>query len=161
MPSALALALSLSGLPMKNLLPLCAVIIAVATTSATAADDHVAIFKNVTGSMRVVRNDTTIDAAAGTTLQTSDRVISGVDSTAGIVFKDGTLVTVGPSSEIRIRDYAFEPKDSRFAFDLYLAKGQAIYASGKIGKLSPESVKVESPTATVGVRGTRFIIKAE
>jgi hypothetical protein len=139
---------------------------AVATAHAAATtDDHVALFKNVTGSMRIVRADAgvdkVVDAVPGATLSTTDRVISGPGSTAGIVFKDGTLVTVGPSTEIQIRDYAFEPKDSKFAFGLYLAKGQAIYSSGKIGKLSPESVKVESPTATVGVRGTRFIIKAE
>ena len=147
---------------MKKTLLACAIAAASAAAApAYAVDDHVAMFKNVTGTMRIVRNDTTIDATPGATLLTSDRVVSGVDSSAGIVFKDGTLVTVGPSSEIQIRSYAFEPKDSKFAFGLYLARGQAIYASGKIGKLSPESVKVESPTATVGVRGTRFIIKAE
>ena len=150
---------------MKRLLSLCVAVAMVATLVAAdpaiAADDHVAIFKNVTGTMRIVRDGVTLDATPGVTLLTSDRVVSGVESTAGIVFKDGTLVTVGPSSEIQIRDYAFEPKDSKYAFGLYLAKGQAIYSSGKIGKLSPESVKVESPTATVGVRGTRFIIKAE
>lgn len=145
--------------------PLAAAVLLATTTAHAATDDHVAIFKNVTGSMRILRSeagvDKAIDAQPGTTLATTDRVVSGAGASAGIVFKDGTLVTVGPSTEIRIRDYAFEPKDSKYAFDLYLAKGQAIYSSGKIGKLSPESVKVESPTATVGVRGTRFIIKAE
>lgn len=146
-----------------------AVFVAPGAQSATAAPsdtavfgaDHVAMFRNVSGKVRVLRGDTTIDASSGTLLKTSDRVVSGPDGAGGVVFRDGTLVTVGPSTEIQIRDYAFEPKDSKFAFGLYLAKGQAIYSSGKIGKLSPESVKVESPTATVGVRGTRFIINAE
>ena len=53
------------------------------------------------------------------------------------------------------------PKNSRYEFSLYMARGTAIYSSGKIGKLSPESVKVNTPTATVGVRGTRFIINAD
>jgi hypothetical protein len=44
---------------------------------------------------------------------------------------------------------------------MYLKKGSAVYNSGKIGKLSPESVKLSTPRATVGVRGTRFIIKVE
>ncbi len=124
-------------------------------------DEHVAIFKNVSGGMKIVRNDQTLDAAAGTTLLMSDKVISAPEASAGIVFKDGTLLTVGSSTEILIRDYVFEPKESRYAFSLYLAKGTAIYSSGKIGKLSPESVKVNTPTATVGVRGTRFIVNAE
>ncbi len=124
-------------------------------------DGHVAIFKNVAGGMKIVRTDATLDAAPGMTLFMSDRVISESNASAGIVFKDGTLVTVGPSTEIQIRDYVFEPKNSKYEFSLYLARGTAIYSSGKIGKLSPESVKVNTPTATVGVRGTRFIIKAE
>lgn len=125
------------------------------------ADNHVALFKKVTGSMKVVRGDQKLDATPGMTLFTTDRIVSGPASTAGIVFKDGTLITVGESSEIEIRDYAFETKDAKYQFGMYLAKGSAIYSSGKIGKLAPEAVKINTPTTTVGVRGTRFIVTAE
>ena len=73
----------------------------------------------------------------------------------------GTRLTLGPGSELLVRDYVFEPRQARYAFSVHLAKGQAIYSSGKIGKLAPGSVKVSSPMATVGVRGTTFIIQAE
>lgn len=124
-------------------------------------ENHVAIFKNVSGAMKVVREGATLAAAPGMPLFMADKVVSEPGSSAGMVFKDGTLLTVGPSTEIQIRDYAFEPKNSKYEFSVYLAKGTAIYSSGKIGKLSPESVKVNTPTATVGVRGTRFIINAD
>jgi hypothetical protein len=130
-------------------------------TAAAAEENHVALFKNVSSGVKVVRKEAAIDATPGMTLFPSDKVLSAATGSAGIVFKDGTLLTVGPSTEVVIRDYVFEPKESRYAFSLYLAKGTAIYSSGKIGKLSPESVKVDTPTATVGVRGTRFIINAE
>lgn len=129
--------------------------------AAVADDSHVALFKNVGGSVKIVRKDAVVDAVPGSTLFATDRVVSDRAGSAGIVFKDGTLLTLGPSTEIQIRDYVFEPKEARYDFSLYLAKGSAIYSSGKIGKLSPESVKVSTPTATVGVRGTRFIINAE
>lgn len=132
-----------------------------AAGTAEAQDAHVALFKNVSGTVKVVRENGSVDAAAGMTLFVSDRIISGPGSAAGITFKDGTLVTVGASTEIAVRDYAFETKDSRYAFSMYLAKGTAVYSSGKIGKLAPEAVKVDTPTATVGVRGTRFIVEAE
>lgn len=128
---------------------------------AFAADDHIGLFKNVTGSMKIARNGELLDAAPGANLFTSDKVISGINASAGIVFKDGTLLTVGPSTEIQLRDYVFEPKVANYQFGMYLAKGTAIYSSGKIGKISPESVRLDTPTATVGVRGTRFIITAE
>ena len=128
---------------------------------AFADDDHVALFKNVTGSMKIARNGELLDAQPGTNLFTSDKVVSGVGASAGIVFKDGTLLTVGASTEVHVRDYVFEPKTARYEFSVYLAKGSAIYSSGKIGKLAPQSVRIDTPTATVGVRGTRFLITAE
>lgn len=123
------------------------------------ADDHAALVKSVTGSVRVVRQQATVDAAGGTTLQVSDRIVTGPGASAAIVFRDGTLLTLGSGADILVRDYVFIPKDNKFAFSVYLSKGSAIYESGKIGKLSPQSVTVETPKATVGVRGTRFLIE--
>ncbi len=125
------------------------------------ADDHVALVKNVEGKVSIVRDSGPVEAKSGTTLFVSDRLVSDAGATAGIVFKDGTLLTLGPRAELLVRDYVFEPSQARYAFSVYLSKGSAVYSSGKIGKLSPESVKVSSPLATVGVRGTRFIINAD
>lgn len=77
------------------------------------------------------------------------------------MLRDGTSLTLGPSTEVDLRDYAFEPRDAKYAFSLYLSRGSVIYSSGQIGRLAPEAVKVDSPTASVGVRGTRFIIQAD
>jgi FecR protein len=124
-------------------------------------DAHVALFKTVSGPVHVVRENASLDAAPGMTLFVSDRIISDATASAGVVFEDGTLLTVGQSTDIKVRDYVFQPKEAKYAFSVYLAKGSAIYSSGKIGKLSPESVKVDTPTSTVGVRGTRFIVEAK
>ncbi len=128
---------------------------------ASAEVEHVAIVKSIEGAIEIVRGGATTRASSGDRLFVSDQLKSAADSTAGVVFKDGTLLTVGPSSNILLRDYAYEPKKDKYAFSLYLDKGSAVYSSGQIGKLAPQVVKVESPTASVGVRGTRFIIRAE
>ena len=129
--------------------------------AASANGEHVATFKNVSGDIGIARNGATLNAVSGSSLFVSDRIVSGTGSSAGIVFKDGTQLTVGPSTDIQVRDYAFEPKQAKFDFFVYLARGAAVYSSGMIAKLSPESVKVATPTATIGVRGTRFIIEAD
>lgn len=129
--------------------------------AAHANGEHVATFKNVTGDIGIARNGNTLDAVSGSTLFVSDRIVSGSGSSAGVVFKDGTQLTVGPSTDIQVRDYAFEPKQAKYEFFVFLAKGAAVYSSGMIAKLAPEVVKVGTPTATIGVRGTRFIIEAD
>lgn len=129
--------------------------------AASAAEEHVALFKNVTGGVTVLRGSGPVEATPGMTLFVADRLVSAAGASAGIMFKDGTAVTLGPASEMELRSYVFEPKEAKYQFDLYLSKGKAVYSSGKIGKLAPEMVKVGTPTATVGVRGTRFIVEAE
>jgi hypothetical protein len=125
-----------------------------------AADDHVALVKSVSGRVQVIRQGQTVDVTPDTTLRVDDRVVAASQSTAAIVFRDGTLLTLGGGADILVRDYVFEPKTNQYAFSLYMAKGSAIYESGKISKVAPDAVKVETPTATVGVRGTRFLIEA-
>ncbi|MGJ8621025.1 MAG: FecR family protein [Methylophilaceae bacterium] len=126
-----------------------------------AETEHVALFKNATGDLKIIRGQSEIVPTAGSHLFRSDIILTSKNSTCGIAFKDGTLLTVGPSSEVNISEYIFEPEEAKYNFSLYLKKGSAIYSSGKLGKLSPESVKVSTPKATVGVRGTRFIVKAD
>ena len=70
--------------------------------SAHANGDHVATFKNVSGDIGIARNGTTLDAVSGSTLFVSDRIVSGAGSSAGIVFKDGTQLTLGPSTDIQV-----------------------------------------------------------
>lgn len=128
---------------------------------AMAQDDYVAQFKNVSGSVKIIRGKSNIVPVAGTQLMRLDVVVTGIDSSGGIVFNDGTRLTVGASAEIEISRYMFRSEESKYDFALYLKKGTAVYSSGKIGKLSPESVKLDTPRAAVGVRGTRFIIKED
>lgn len=146
---------------MKNTAGLLFLVMFGFSTFSMAAAEHVALFKNTTGDLKIVRDQLEIVPQVGTHIFKSDVIVSGINSTCGIAFKDGTLLTIGSSSEVEISQYVFEPEEAKFDFSLYLKRGSAIYSSGKLGKLSPESVKVNTPKATVGVRGTRFIIKAD
>jgi hypothetical protein len=128
---------------------------------AMAQDEHVALFKNVSGNVKIIRDKAEIVPVAGTQIMRSDIVVSGPHSSGGIVFRDGTLLTVGASTEIEITRYMFQPEEAKYDFSLYMKKGTAIYSSGKLGKLSPESVSLNTPRAAVGVRGTRFIVKTD
>jgi len=75
------------------------------------------------------------------------------------VFNDGSTVALGHKSVLKIDDYLFEPSRKNYRLDLSLNEGSAIVETGKIGKLSPESVTFRVPEGTIGVRGTRFFVK--
>jgi hypothetical protein len=121
----------------------------------------IAIVKSVSGEVTVTRQDEPIMAEAGMQLRQNDVIVSGSESTAGITFVDGTLLSIGPSSHVDLQQYLFEPIEQNYDFSLYLKKGRAVYSSGKIGKLAPEKIKVNTPRATLGIRGTRFIVRVD
>lgn len=146
---------------MQNMMAGFLVLIFSFSHGARAEDTHVALVKNVSGNVKIVRDHADIVATPGTQIMRSDVVVSGPKSSSGIVFRDGTLVTVGASTELEVSRYVFQPEAAKYDFAVYLRKGEAIYSSGKIGKLSPESVSVNTPKSTIGVRGTRFIVNVD
>ncbi|MEY4748069.1 MAG: hypothetical protein RIQ60_283 [Pseudomonadota bacterium] len=138
-----------------------AVLACAALPALASADEAVALLKNVTGQVQVLRGSTTLPASAGMGLQAADRLLSQAGASAGITFRDGTRIALGPSSELLVRDFVFKPKEATYLFDVHLAHGSALYTSGTLAKVAPAAVKISTPSAMIGVRGTRFIVEAE
>lgn len=145
----------------RTLLAACLIAAPGLASAAPADEPSVAIVKTVTGTVTIVRADAELAATPGAELKRADVLVSGPGASSGVVFRDGTLLTVGASSEIVISRYVFAPEQSKYDFALHLRKGEAIYSSGRIGKLAPESVNIHTPKSTVGIRGTRFIVKVD
>jgi hypothetical protein len=75
----------------------------------------------------------------------------------GITFADDTRVQVNENSRLVIDDFVYDPKSSKGGkLAVNVAAGTGRYASGQIAKNSPQNVALNTPTATVGVRGTDF-----
>jgi len=129
--------------------------------TALAQDGKVAFLKKVSGEVSINRGEKIVAAAEGDPVLKSDVLITSADSSAGIIFADGTTIGVDQNTECNIKDFKFEPEADAYAFDLYLKKGKAIYNSGRIGKLAPDKVALSTPNAIVGIRGTHFILQVE
>ena len=78
-----------------------------------------------------------------------------------MIFRDNTTLSIGPDSTLVIDKFVFQPAEGNLGIVTRLAKGTASYLSGEITKLSPGSAKFETPLATIGIRGTRFLVKVE
>lgn len=125
------------------------------------ASDVVAFVKNVQGDAVLKRDTTSQPAQKGEQLFRRDIIQTGATGTMGLSFNDGTRVAVGPKSILVIDDYAFDPSQKEFRFDLSLQKGTALFESGKISKLAPEKVRFQVPQGVIGIRGTKFLVEAK
>jgi hypothetical protein len=117
--------------------------------------------KNVTGSAMVVRNGQEVAVTRGLDLQESDSLRTGADGSLGLTLRDGTRVSVGPNTSLHLASYAFAPAENQLALTLRLLRGTLAYVSGRIAKLAPAAVTIETPTSVIGVRGTHLLVSAE
>lgn len=74
----------------------------------------------------------------------------------GITFDDNTKVQVNENSKLVIDDFVYDPKKGSGKLALNMALGTVRYASGQIAKNDPQKVAVNTPSATISVRGTDF-----
>jgi hypothetical protein len=74
----------------------------------------------------------------------------------GITFDDDTKVQVSENSKLVIDDFVYDPKSKAGKLGAKIAMGTVRYASGQIAKNSPQNVALNTPTATISVRGTDF-----
>jgi hypothetical protein len=125
------------------------------------ASAPVAIVKKVSGSATVVRQGKNISATKGLEIWEKDTLCTGRNGSVGIVFNDDTFLSLGPGSVLVIDEFIFAPKQGKFSIVIRMLKGTAAYLSGLISKLSPESAHFKTPTASIGIRGTKFVAKVE
>ncbi len=128
---------------------------------ASASEAPAGIIKTAKGSASIVRQDKIIPAGAGERIFMKDILKTGTDGSLGMIFRDDTLLSLGPQSEIVISEFFFSPAEGKMAIVTRLLKGTAACLTGIIAKLSPESVRFETPKANIGIRGTKFAVKVE
>lgn len=123
------------------------------------AGESVGSVKTVRGEAFVDRGGEILPASPGLLVHASDTLRTGSDGSLGVLFRDDSILSIGPDSVFELKEFQFEPAEHRFGFVGRIVRGTASYLSGLMGKLSPESVRFETPEATIGIRGTKFAVQ--
>ena len=117
------------------------------------------IVKTVRGQVRIERDSGNLEAKVGDPVQERDRVIVQGGSSIGISMSDETLLSIGPNSTMVINKYSYNPVTREGQVETSILKGTLRYVTGLIGQANPEAIKVMTNTATIGLRGTEFIVE--
>jgi hypothetical protein len=115
--------------------------------------------KTASGSAFIVRQGVSIPAQVGQVVFEADAFKTGADGRIGATLNDETRLSLGPNSEVRLNRFVYAPADGRLGLALRIVRGIATYVSGRIAKLAPDSIRLETPEAIIGVRGTRLAIR--
>ena len=117
--------------------------------------------KVVSGAAFIVRGTETIPARAGELVFAADGLRTGEAGSVGVTLKDDTRLSLGPNSEVRLERYVYAPGTGGLGMVLKFVRGVSAYVSGRLARLAPESIRLETPAAIVGVRGTTLAIRVE
>ena len=144
----------------SNQLVLTTLLLYIAATNAFA--DTVGTITEQTGPVAsITRNKASIPTVVSTPVEMDDAVVT-TNVRLGITFKDDSKVQMTEQSKLIIDSFIYDnTKQDAGKLGLKVALGTARFASGQIAKHTPESLKVETPTATVGVRGTDFTLTVD
>jgi hypothetical protein len=137
-------------------LPLAGLLLA----AAASAQDVAGVFKIVRGGVTVERQDASLPAQVGMPVYPADRIVTAADGSAGITFQDNSLLSLGPSSRLALDRFVFNSTTHEGAFESTLSRGKLAVVSGQIAHQRLDAMKVQTPSAILGVRGTKFLVEA-
>ncbi|MBC7917300.1 MAG: FecR domain-containing protein [Rhodoferax sp.] len=92
----------------------------------------------------------------GLALKEGDRLTTSDGSTAIVKLQDGTRMTLRPNSEMIVKTYQFKEGSAQNSMVMQLLRGGFRAITGLISKSSPDAARVQTATATIGIRGTDF-----
>jgi hypothetical protein len=148
----------------RSFLPLVTIFFLFLISGGVASADPlpvIATVQKVSGMATVVRQGRTMPVKNGLEIYQNDMLRTGSDGSLGVVFRDDTLLSMGRESILVIDEFVFAPREGKFSIVIRMLKGTVAYLSGLISKLAPEAAHFKTPTASIGIRGTKFVASVE
>lgn len=114
------------------------------------------------GAGQIKRAAKAMPAARGTGIEKNDTVSTTSQGRFKITFVDATTVNITENSRLVIDDFVFDGGAKKGGkLGLRVALGTVRYASGGVAHGNPRGVNIRTPTATIGVRGTDFVMSVD
>lgn len=92
------------------------------------------------------------------TVYHNEAIKTAIESATILTFRDDTTISLGPSSNITLDDFVYDPDPSASAFVLSTTEGILRFATGALPK---GAYSIKTPAATIGVRGTTFAVAVQ
>lgn len=110
------------------------------------------------GDTSALRNGVAVKLTRGAEVQTGDTLRVGEASNMQVRFTDAGITALRSNSELRIDDYKFEEKTNVGKSFFSLVKGGMRAITGLIGRHNRDNYAVKAVTATIGIRGTNYVL---
>lgn len=106
------------------------------------------------------KSNDTLTAKAGMTINKGDTIITQNKTRVQIILNDDTIITIGSHSSFQFDNYFFDGS-KQSTLSMRMNRGFFRAVTGQIGKVAPERFKVQTSSATIGIRGTDFSVRLQ
>ena len=137
----------------------CVLGISLGAVTAQADGGEIGQVKTVEGEAYLVHDGARADATPGAAVFESDIVETGSDGSIGITFNDNTVISAGPNTQLELDEYSYNPSTLEGTMLADLLSGTLAVDSGDMVRGSADSMRVKTPSAILGVRGTKFLVR--
>jgi len=110
----------------------------------------------VEGELTAVNQNTKRNLSLNSDVYLGDLLLTGESSTGQVQFTDGMLILLIPGSAYSVDTYSKSLISSKNRFIAKLREGGVRVTTGLIAQKNPENFELNTPNATIGVRGTVF-----
>jgi hypothetical protein len=115
--------------------------------------------ETLNGSVEVVRaNGERIMLSIGDPVYQGDVLQTGEDGAIGIVFLDETLLSIAENGKAVLDEIIFDATAQEGSMHVSLLQGVFSLVSGQIAKVDPDALVLNTPVATIGIRGTQISV---
>ena len=110
---------------------------------------------SVTGEAKATRLDgTTVNLSTGDPVFQGDTVETTGAGAIGLVFLDKTTLSLSEGGKMVLDELVYDPATGTGSMAVDMVEGAFSFVSGEIAKTGPDAMKVSTPVATIGIRGT-------
>ena len=112
--------------------------------------------ENLSGEVWAVRPDgTRVELQVGDPVYRGDILESGPDGALGVLLADETTFSMGESGKMVLDEMIYDPGTQEGSVSLSALQGVFTFVSGQVAKTDPDAMTLDTPVATIGIRGTQ------
>ena len=116
--------------------------------------------KTLTGEVWVTRADgTRVQLQAGDQVYQGDSIETGPKGAIGVLLADETTFSMGEDSSMVLDEMVYDPATQNGSLNVSVVQGVFTFVSGQVAKTDPDAMKIDTPVATIGIRGTQVGIE--
>ncbi|MDA0239288.1 MAG: FecR domain-containing protein [Proteobacteria bacterium] len=130
-----------------------------AQASGVPQSDPIGVVETLRGVAEATRADgSKVTLSQGDPIFRGDIIETGANGSVSMVMADDSVFSLDADGTVKMDELVYDPEDQEGSMSVSLVKGVFSFVSGQIAKTDPDAMVLNTPMATVGIRGTTGVM---